>query len=69
MWNCQSGFKNENVKKDLKLEVKVINRKLEETNDRLDEAHVQINELEAKLDRKEEFNIQYSIVVQNLPAS
>ena len=57
------------MKKDLKLEVKVINRKLEETNDRLDEAHVQINELEAKLDRKEEFNIQYSIVVQNLPAS
>jgi glutaredoxin-related protein len=61
--------KIENVKKDLEHELTTTNRKIEETNDRLDDALVKIKELELKVEQKEEYNMQSSIVFQNLPVS
>jgi len=63
------ALKIENERKDLELGIKATNRKLKETNDRLDDALRQIDVLETKLEQKQEFNIQNSIVFQNLPAS
>ena len=57
------------MKKDLEHELKTTNRKLEETNDRLDDALSKVKELEAKVEQKDKFNIQSSIVFQNLPVS